>query len=156
MVIDLRHICRRWLVLILSLQRLLIIIVLGSLVIYSDWNISEDSLLNLMQSPRIWSWSELLRHLIHPLGRYSHRYSLIWVFIQRRHSGDLKLPNNSWSQLYTLMMIAKLRIILYNHEVLLRSLMHVLDHSACARVNHLAVQLDPVVWAFAIDSYLLH
>lgn len=43
------------------------------------------------------------------------------------------------------MMIAKLRIILYDHEVLLRSLMHVLDHSACARVDYLAVQLDPVV-----------
>jgi hypothetical protein len=52
------------------------------------------------------------------------------------------LPDNSWGEMYTTvfqMMIAKLRVVLKNHEVLLGSLMHILDHSTSSRVDHLAI-----------------
>ena len=69
------------------------------------------------------------------------------------------LPNNSWGHLDSTViqiMIAKLRVVLNNHQVLLRCLMHILDDCACARIDHLAVQFNSIVGSFAVHSYFLH
>ena len=69
------------------------------------------------------------------------------------------LPNNGWGHLDSAviqMMIAKLRVVLNDHQVLLRCLMHVLDDCASARIDHLAVQFNSIVRPFAVHSYFLH